>query len=193
MIVVDNIFVPRVLLTARFCCPYETCGSKCCVNGDNGAPVKEEEILRMEEHLESVIPDLDPVCVEWIRKDGILQTDSDGLNLSCLNGTERCVFSVQEEKGVSCRLETYSREKGLDTLRPVSCRLFPIRTRRYNGLDILDYEVWDECQAAWDTGGYLLDFCRDALEDSFGEEWFLRLLKARQAANDSLNPRSKES
>ncbi|MCD4654695.1 DUF3109 family protein [bacterium] len=187
MIIVDNVFVPRSMLTVRFTCPYKQCGSMCCVSGERGSPVLEDEIQRIEQYLHKISPGLDPECAARISNSGFYEADDGSLNLQCLDVDKRCVFSRLEKNGVSCYLETVSQENEMETLRPVSCRLFPIRIRRHNGLEILDYEIWEECQKAWNIGSYLLDFCRNGLTDNFGHEWMVKLDKARQYAIDSLN------
>lgn len=188
MIIVDNIFVPRHLLTARFTCPYGVCGSMCCVSGDKGAPVTREEIICIERDFTAIKPGLDPECITEINDSGIWQEDEESLNLSCLEKDGRCVFSVQTETGVSCHLETFSVSEQKNTLRPVSCRLFPLRIRRYNGIVILDYEIWDECRDAWNTGEYLLDFCRQGLLETFGSKWLERLDTIRKKALEQVSP-----
>jgi len=179
MIIVDNIFVPRQMLTLRFTCPYSQCGSMCCVSGEKGPPVQETEVQRIDEYLPEILPNLDKDCAKWLSKTEIYEKEDGRLNLQCLNNEERCVFSIENNNSVTCYLETFSRKKNLATLRPVSCRLFPIRTRQYNGLEVLDYEIWEECKNAWNKGEYLMDFCRDALIDSFGQQWIDKLDKIR--------------
>jgi len=171
MLLIDNVFVPRRLLALHFRCPYQSCGGRCCVVGDRGAPVRPNEIERIETFQDSIIPRMNQECRTWMALSGIYQAEGAQLSLQCLHGDGRCVFFDAESDGHGCILERVSREKHITTLRPISCRLFPLRLRQYNGLTILDFEIWNECRDGWDQGPLLLDTCRPALISAFGRSW----------------------
>ena len=40
---VGGILISSEILTERFCCDYEKCKGICCVEGDAGAPVTQDE------------------------------------------------------------------------------------------------------------------------------------------------------
>ena len=176
MLIVNGIFLPRSLLSARFHCPYDLCKGKCCVEGDRGAPLLQSEISLIRSHLPFVLPDLDADASESLKDQPFFEGPPNDAATLCIGGSGRCVFARQEShNNISCNLEIYSRQAGIPTLRPVSCRLFPIRIRTFNGLEIIDYEIWEECRDGWNTGPLLLDFCRIALGDRFGQSWLEKL------------------
>ena len=48
MIVIDNTIVSEDIRDIRFCCDLEKCSGACCIEGDAGAPLEEEEISLLE-------------------------------------------------------------------------------------------------------------------------------------------------
>ena len=49
MIQVGNVIVSPDVFTECFCCDLEACGGACCVEGESGAPLLEEEIAQIED------------------------------------------------------------------------------------------------------------------------------------------------
>jgi len=141
----------------------------------------EREVPLIKKHIPFILSKLDEEAQKCIDSRGFYDKNGKDFVTNCIDGIGRCVFSKIDSKGgVSCYLETFSRLEGMATIRPVSCRLFPIRVRTSNGLEIIDYEVWEECSYAWNKGQYLLDFCREALLERFGKEWMDKLETIRQ-------------
>ncbi len=153
MLIVNGIFMPRSLLSTRFHCPYDLCKGKCCVEGERGAPLLKSEISLIRSHLSFILPDLDADAAESLQNQTFFEGPETDAATLCIGGSGRCVFSRLDGcNNVSCNLELYSRQSDIHTLRPVSCRLFPIRIRTFNGLEIIDYEIWEECRDAWNKG-----------------------------------------
>ena len=52
MILIDNIYVEKKILTQYFLCDTNICLGACCTfYGEYGAPLKEEEIPLLKEHI----------------------------------------------------------------------------------------------------------------------------------------------
>lgn len=154
------------------------------MNGDSGAPAVAGEIERIEAHIGSIKAEMDSACRQWLDRAGVYETRGAKLSIQCLEGHGQCVFFTEGPDGKGCLLETASRSMGIPTLRPLSCRLFPLRVRHYNGLTVLDFEVWKECSQAWRSDIPLLDTCRDALIDAFGQPWMDALDKVRRRLSE---------
>ena len=45
---IDDCLVSEDVFTEYFACDYEACKGKCCIVGDSGAPLEEEEIELLE-------------------------------------------------------------------------------------------------------------------------------------------------
>jgi hypothetical protein len=176
MLIVDGVFLPRALLNLRFRCPYDTCGGACCVVGDSGAPILPGEIDRIKDMFPAIAGQMDAETAEWCRRHGFYEHTGNTFSTACVNGTGRCVFTQQaKNRPATCILEKMSQQSDVKTLRPVSCRLFPLRIRSFNGFEIIDYEHWEECRNAWNHGSLLVDFCKAALTDYFGSQWVEKL------------------
>ncbi|MCR4909892.1 MAG: DUF3109 family protein, partial [Bacteroidales bacterium] len=48
MIQIGDILVSEEVVTEYFACDYEACKGACCIEGDSGAPLKEEELEGLE-------------------------------------------------------------------------------------------------------------------------------------------------
>lgn len=173
MIVIDGVFLPDEIFSLQFGCQYQLCRSACCVVGDQGAPIEIAEVNRITEYFSDIQSQLDPEAKKHIGLFNFYVNDPAGYSTACIGHTDRCVFSALNPSGdVSCLLETVSVNLNIPTLRPVSCRLFPLRIRSLNTLQIVDYERWNECRESWNQGPYIIDFCKNALIDRFGKNWF---------------------
>ena len=56
MLAVQNTLVSDNLTRVKFVCDHNKCHGACCVDGDAGAPLDEEEIGILEDCLDDVIP-----------------------------------------------------------------------------------------------------------------------------------------
>ena len=56
MIIVKNSIVSDDVADCRFCCDLSVCKGACCVDGDSGAPLLEEEVAKLEAVLPEVLP-----------------------------------------------------------------------------------------------------------------------------------------
>ena len=56
MLAVQNTLVSDDLTRVKFVCDLKKCHGACCVDGDAGAPLDEEEIGILEDYLDDVIP-----------------------------------------------------------------------------------------------------------------------------------------
>ena len=54
MIIVGNTIVSDDIADQRFCCDLATCKGACCIDGDSGAPLREEEVAILEALLPEV-------------------------------------------------------------------------------------------------------------------------------------------
>ncbi|MFN9115563.1 MAG: DUF3109 family protein [Bacteroidota bacterium] len=56
MIIIDNIYVSNEVLEEQFVCDLQRCKGDCCVEGDAGAPLTEEEKKQVEKLYEQEKP-----------------------------------------------------------------------------------------------------------------------------------------
>ena len=53
---IGEFLVSSEIITEYFCCDYESCGGCCCIIGDSGAPVEEDEIAQLRENFDRYGP-----------------------------------------------------------------------------------------------------------------------------------------
>ena len=187
---VGGVLISTSILTERFCCDLEACGGACCIEGDAGAPVTEEETAEIEAALDAAWPMLSAQAQAVVDKQGVAYTDQEGeLVTSIVNGKD-CVFTYYnyppvEVEGLPegcclCALEKVCREGRTRFMKPISCALYPIREKRFGGgLVGLNLHRWAVCDAAYKKGRELdipvYRFLREPLVRRFGEEWYAEL------------------
>ncbi|MCF6184689.1 MAG: DUF3109 family protein, partial [Bacteroidales bacterium] len=63
--------------------------------------------------------------------------------------------------------------------KPLSCWLYPVRTKKIQNLCAVNYDVWDICKTAVINGEKLgvpvYKFLKEPLIKKFGKEWFKQL------------------
>ena len=160
-----------------FVCNLEKCKGACCVEGDLGAPLEEDELPILEEIYSKVKPYLSEAGVEAIREQGTYILDEDGEYSTPTIGGKECAYAVYDEKGIlKCGIEQAFMQGETDFKKPISCHLYPIRATKYEEFEALNYDRWDICSPACDLGNRLnvpvYKFLKDPLIRKYGEEWY---------------------
>lgn len=174
---VGGILISSDILTERFCCDYEKCRGICCVEGDAGAPVTLDEIDAIEDSLDAVWTDLSASAQSVIDHQGVAYSDRDGdLVTSIVHGKD-CVFTCYDGDNCLCALEKAFRSGKTRFQKPVSCALYPIREKHFDGgLTGLNYHRWAVCADAVEKGKALdlpvYRFLREPLIRRFGQQWY---------------------
>ena len=173
------------ILTEKFCCDYEKCKGICCVEGDAGAPVTLDEIAAIEEVLDDVWSDLSASAQSVIDRQGVAYSDQDGDMVTSIVRGKDCVFTCYDGDNCLCALERAYRNGKTQFCKPISCALYPIREKRFEGeLVGLNYNRWDVCKDAVKKGEALglpvYRFLREPLTRRFGEAWYQELCEVAE-------------
>ncbi len=174
MFVIQNTLVSLDVLEKEFCCDLERCKGCCCVEGDAGAPVSDEELAVIDKELPSLLPQMTPQAREVVEQQGLSYIDQTGEQvLSIVNGKD-CVFARTDNNGWTyCVIE----KKGM--AKPISCHLYPIRLNQVGEMTGVAYHRWDICHCARQLGCKLhiplYKFLREPLIRRFGEDWYNEL------------------
>jgi hypothetical protein len=177
MILIDDKVVSRDIIEEYFCCDLDACLGECCIEGDAGAPITDEERQNLEAALPVVWDDLTPAARRIINEEGVSYHDRDGeLVTSIVDGCD-CVFTTYAPGGKClCALEKEYREGKLPMVKPISCHLYPIRVSRYAGYTALSYHRWSICKAAEVAGRArgirIYQAVKDPLIRAFGQKWY---------------------
>ncbi len=180
MIEVGKVILSDDVKEQFFVCNLEKCKGACCVEGDLGAPLEEGELTLLEESYEAVKPYLMKEGIEAIEKQGKYVLDEDGeYSTTTIDGAE-CAYAVYDDRGIlKCGIEQAFLEGKTDFKKPISCHLYPIRAKRYDEFEALNYDQWDICNPACDFGKELgvpvYKFLKDPLIRKYGESWYREL------------------
>lgn len=192
MIVVKNSIVSDDIADCHFGCDLSCCHGACCIDGDSGAPLLEEEVSRLEAVLPDVLPLLTPEGREAIETQGVAVRDADGdLGTPLVNGGA-CAYVVYGDDGCAlCAiekvfLEKHSRKDAMesDFPKPVSCHLYPIRVEDYGEFTAVNYHQWEICHCAKNRGEPLYIQLKEPLIRRFGTEWYTELIQEIQNRNE---------
>ncbi|MBQ8457924.1 MAG: DUF3109 family protein [Prevotella sp.] len=185
---VGGILISSEILTECFCCDYEKCKGICCVEGDAGAPVTMDEIAGIEDSLDTVWPMLSASAQSVIDRQGVAYTDKDGDLVTSIVRGKDCVFTCYDGDNCLCALEKVFREGKTKFCKPISCALYPIREKRFDGgLVGLNYNRWAVCADAVKKGKELrlrvYQFLKEPLIRRFGEAWYQELCDVAKEFN----------
>lgn len=182
MFQIDDTIVSMDLLEQFFLCDLSKCKGICCVEGESGAPVEDDEVARLEEVLPVVWDDLSAAAQEVINRQGVVYVDEDGEYVTSIVDGEDCVFTCYDENGYcKCAIEKAFHEKKTDFYKPISCHLYPVRVARYRSFRAVNYHRWNVCEAACRLGKQenlpVYRFLKEPLIRKFGEEWYNHLCR----------------
>ncbi|SBW07585.1 conserved hypothetical protein [uncultured Dysgonomonas sp.] len=181
MFQIGDAIVASDIIEENFLCDLSACMGECCVEGDAGAPLEEEEVKIIEDLLSEVWDDLSPAAQAVIKEHGIAYRDHDGdMVTSIVNGKD-CVFTYYDEKGIcKCAIEKAYREGRTNFYKPISCHLYPIRLQKYKDFTAVNYHRWSICKAAVllgkKEGLKVYEFLKEPLIRRFGEDWYNELV-----------------
>lgn len=180
MIKVGEVLVSDDIRDKEFVCNLTKCKGACCVEGDFGAPLEENELQILEEIYPVVKPYLTAKAVKTIEKEGTHTIDDEGdLCTPVVEGRE-CVYSTYDKKGVlKCAIEQAYNDGKIDWKKPISCHLYPIRITSKKNFEALNYHKWHICSPACSLGKELqvpiYKFLKDPLIRKYGPEWYSEL------------------
>lgn len=177
MLVIKDTLVSLDLIDHFFMCDLDSCLGQCCIDGDAGAPLLEEERDAIDAHINEILPLLNPAAQRIIEEEGTSYFDADGDLVTQIVEGRDCVFTTYAEGGKClCALEKAFREGKLPQLKPSSCHLYPVRLKKIGNLTALNLHRWKICKCA-ETLGRLkkiraYEFLKEPLIRKFGQEWY---------------------
>ena len=177
MIEIEDKIVSEDLFDSFFCCDLSSCHGACCVEGDGGAPLEEEEIGLIEDYLEAIKPYMTPEGIAAVEEQGVFEVDFEGSYATTLVEGKECAFSFREGDNTLCAIERAFRAGAIPYNKPVSCHLYPIRTIRFsNGAIGLNYHRWNICHQACINGKArgikVYQALKEPIERVFGTEFY---------------------
>jgi hypothetical protein len=172
--------VSESIIEKDFVCNLSACKGACCIDGDAGAPLDNEEA----KILEGIYPKIKP----FLRKEGIEVIEAQGTSVitafneietPLINGADCAYVIFDEKKTALCGIEEAYNQGKIEWKKPVSCHLYPIRVKDYSEFSAVNYDKWEICDDACSLGKELqvpvYKFVKEALIRKFGEDWYTEL------------------
>lgn len=180
MILIDETVISDDIKEQFFVCDLEKCKGACCVEGDLGAPLTEEETKILDKVYQKVKPYLSDQGIREIEKQGTFILDEEGdFSTPTINGRE-CAYAIYDDKGIlKCGIEQAYNDGKIKFRKPISCHLYPIRITKYDHYEAINYDRWHICSPACGLGKELgvpvYKFLKEALTRKYGERWYREL------------------
>lgn len=169
---IGDYLISTDIISECFSCDYAVCKGVCCVEGESGAPLLEEEVPSIRADYPKYSPLMSEEAREIVREGGFSTVDRDGDLVTPLVGREQCVFSILDpSKGCLCAIEC------ANCVKPISCALYPIRVKHLRGgMIALNLHRWDICKCAFEKGRRegvrVYEFLRGPITRAYGEEFW---------------------
>ncbi|MFO7846362.1 MAG: DUF3109 family protein [Balneolaceae bacterium] len=175
---VRDVILSEEIATTSFACDISRCKGACCVVGDAGAPVEEDEIPVLEKIYSQLSHRLSDEARDTVKRKGVVQKDSGGrAEITCIEKGD-CIFVEHNSQGAAtCAIQNAYYRGDVNWEKPVSCHLFPIRLKKISGKEYANYDYQPEicsagCSRGKREGIYLSDFLEKALKRRYGSDWY---------------------
>lgn len=179
MLIVENCIISENIADRCFCCDLAQCKGQCCVDGDAGAPLREDEIPILERIYPAIEPYMTDAGRQAVEKQGVATFDNAGEPCTPLVNNRECAYVVWDGDVALCAIEKAFRDGMVGFQKPISCHLYPIRVDDFGEFTALNYHEWDVCRAAVckgrKTGVPLFKYLKEPLIRRFGKEWYAEL------------------
>ena len=180
MFQIKNTLVSEEILEKDFVCNLNACKGACCIDGEAGAPLEDKETEILVDIYDKVKPFLTPEGVAAIAAQGAFVKGEDGEWETPLVNKNECAYVIYDGQHIAkCGLEEAFNAGATVWKKPISCHLYPIRTKEYTAFTAVNYHKWEICDPACSLGAELkvpiYQFVKESLVRKFGEAWYAEL------------------
>ncbi|MDC0909674.1 DUF3109 family protein [Flavobacteriaceae bacterium] len=180
MFQIKNTLVSESIIENDFVCNLSKCKGACCIEGNAGAPLEDKEIDEIKKSYPIVKQYLSSKSINEITKQGqFITTVSGDFETPLVDGKECVYLILNENKVAQCSFEKAFEEGLISWKKPISCHLYPIRTKDFSEFVSVNYDKWSICSDACVLGKELqvpvYKFVKDALIRKFGKDWYQEL------------------
>ena len=183
---IGDVLISEEVILEYFACDYPVCKGQCCIIGERGAPLKEEELEPIEANYDVFSPLMRPEGRQAVEEKGFFEIDRDGdLVTPLVPGSEECAFCLFENGNCFCSMERQYFAGACSFRKPISCQLYPIRVKELGAGRLgLNLHRWDICRCAFEKGRRegirVYQFLKEPLVRAFGEEFYEALCMAAE-------------
>jgi len=179
VIVIDDKIISDDIKDKMFVCHLQKCKGQCCVQGDGGAPLSNDEKETLPKIYEAVKPYLTKEGIETIARKGHSVWDEEDKEWTTplRDSDSACAYVNFDKSGITfCGIERAYEDGKIAFRKPVSCHLYPIRITSHEEYDAINYQNWDLCSDACalgkELGVPLYIFLKDALIRKYGPDFY---------------------
>ena len=176
VIQIGKYLVSDDLVQEAFACDLGACHGACCVEGDDGAILSEEDPSLLEAAYDEVKPYLTEEGKAVIETEGFFVVNEENQLRTPLIKGKACAYAIERDGVALCGIELAWLEGKTAYRKPVSCHLYPVRTKALGEFTALNYERWDICAPACDRGKReglpVYKFLKGALVRYAGEDFY---------------------
>jgi hypothetical protein len=180
MIAIGDTLLSEDIIDKKFVCDLNACKGACCVSGDYGAPLQEDELPIMKKIYNRVKPFMNDKGIAAVEEQGQYIRYDDSEWVTPLVKGKECAYVIFEDNIAKCAIEKAYLKGKIDFKKPISCHLYPIRIKENKlGLEALNYDRWSICKPACKLGAQLqvpiYQFLKEPLERKYGKAWYKKL------------------
>jgi len=180
MVQIDKAIVSPDIFEKQFVCNLAQCRGMCCVYGQSGAPLEDDEIPILKDVFPKIKPFMTTAGIAVVEQQGVFVTDFDDDKVTPLiNDSDDCAYAYIEKRTVYCAIEKAYIAGEIQFRKPVSCHLYPIRITKYKDFEAVNYHRWNVCDVALKLGVKqgtpLYVFLKEPLIRKYGVEWYEQL------------------
>jgi hypothetical protein len=166
------------VITNQFVCDLNKCKGGCCEDGDAGAPLERDEIDKINEFYEIIKPYISAEGLKEIERNGRYNYDREFGWVTPTIGGKLCAYGSKDKNGIiKCGIEQAYLDGKINWKKPISCHLYPIKTKKTKENELVNYEPRETmCNPACALGKKLkvpvYVFLKDALIRKYGENFY---------------------
>lgn len=180
MIELGDKVVSLDIIREKFVCDLAKCKGICCVEGESGAPLEDDEVKLLKAEYDKIRSYLREEGKKAIARQGTSVRDADQEMVTPLvGGKNECAYVLFENDIARCGIEKAWEEGATGFRKPVSCHIYPIRVKNGINLKAVNYDRWKVCDPARVHGERenvpVYRFVNEAIERKFGADFFQKL------------------
>ena len=179
MIQVDDKILSMEIIEEKFVCDLGKCKGNCCVVGASGAPLEDDEVELLRKIYPKIKLYLRPEANKTIMQQGTAVIDSDKEWVTPLIKNMECVYAIFEDGIARCAIEKAYEEQVISFRKPVSCHIYPIRIKKYEHFEAVNYDRQKICDSARNLGMKegvpVYKFVEEAIIRKYGKSFVSKL------------------
>jgi hypothetical protein len=180
VIVIDNKYISDEVVEEQFVCDLAKCKGGCCIDGDAGAPLTDDELQEVNTAYEHIKHLLTKEAIQIVEQEGKYLYDREFGWVTPTISNGMCVYGLVDNNGiVKCSFEQVHKEEKTQWKKPISCHLYPIKISKskLTNQEYLNYEPREPmCNPGCALGKELkvpvYQFLKEALVRKYGEDFY---------------------